>query len=258
MKFRYFILFFLVIACSENPFGDNDISSCDHSPNVLVGLPVTCSVVLGEFSDLLMWIDANDSGTFIGSFEQVSQIIDKSGSSHEISIVSGVEARRRTGIVNGRNVLEFSDNSGTYSENSFSGIAAAGDFSVFLTVRIQELVDDAITFSSDGDFSVRVLSSGMLEIQIGSGASFQTGPVQVNETLKIAFLYSSSSSNLSVFINEVLIETQSVNPSINSWGSVSVGGKSLGQILEVLLYASFKSVENREAIYDYLNKKWGF
>jgi hypothetical protein len=231
-------------------------------------------------SNLLLWLDANDSTTLFQTVggtaatadtNPVGSWLDKSGNSNHASMASATQRPKlKTGIHNGKNTLRF-DGNDYFSLPNFHNFGT-DDSTMFIVARTETPGSWVVLFEQKGANGKRYLPCYTLGVAGGiryysyhNGAvgsflsqSFASGTTFVPNSILKAVRNGTASSltlNNTTTISGTLAD-------FDSSGGFTYIGNSLyneymrGDICEILCYGRALSASEQTSVNDYLKAKW--
>ncbi len=255
------IISLFLVSCSENPFGQSSSSSCDHSPNADVGLPITCQVSLGNLSNIALWLDSNEASTVISTSAGVEGISDKSGNGNNLVFMSGARASINQSSANERDSLLFSEQVGVYERltDFNSAVPGSSNLSIFVVFKVKALMNNNFRMTNNEDFSLELNPSGSFIYDLGSGSGELFAPGSIlDDIVKVSITYDALSGNSSFYLNGSRVNQANFLANDNAWSQFSVTASGSTEIMEIIIYSDLKTDILREDIETYLDNKWGF
>lgn len=260
MKYFLIILSVFFISCDENPLGKTSLSSCTHSPNASVGLPLTCQVSIPSTENMFSWLDAHDSGTVdLQSQTQVVNWFDKSGNGTNLGFASGTHATQKKKSSNERNSILFGSAAGEYSTGfGMANFPANQNFTMGISLKTGAFATKSFELSNHDPlgFKFTIDITGKLSYSSGTIQNVTTGiTLEEGTVYKFIIIYDPSVPSIAIS-NGLSIDYTGAAPATSSaWTELLITGSEAFEINEVLIYTT---LPDANAIQRYLDNKWGF
>ncbi|MGH1468893.1 MAG: hypothetical protein ACRBBP_08460 [Bdellovibrionales bacterium] len=260
MKYLLIILSTLLISCDDNPLGKTSLSSCDHSPNTNVGLPLTCQVSIPFTENMFSWLDAHDSGTLeLQNQTQVVNWFDKSGNGTNLTLISGTHATQKKKSSNERNAILFNSAEGGYSTGfGMANFPPNQSFTMGISLKTGTFSSKSFELSNNdpAGFKFTVDTNGNLTYSSGTIQNVATGiSLQTNTVYKFIITYDQSVPSMTITNGLSINYTGAAPATSNSWIELLITGSESFEINEILIYTALPEAQD---IQKYLDNKWGF